>query len=477
MARITLTVCCCLASAGVGCWGDVVSIYPDGGTDTGTGSGPVEPEFIPGGGVGGGPITGRINLYFFDEATGNGIQGASVMLGSDPETALLGETDVDGLVVFEATDLAGPVDLHVWAEGYSIESYYGLGATNATLAVRPLDFQSASPAPATLTGTVTGFDEIPDPGADEYKVFAVLFGPPVGAALDDRDPVLERAVETEVVPVEETSHTFSIQVPPGPGMLYALGGLRIVTDETEEQYQWTHLGLVTGVESEPGEVISDLEITLNTPLFIEMGVSVGVIPAPYDVKDSAVALSLGNEGTIWFLGRVDDSDTWYNVPDLVGDLASGRVLVVGLADQEIDTDDDLLSLTPRGRRYEQTLSDFTGYALEPYFFSSLPLSVAQLAWDGTNFSCFPPSGTNLATIVLLGAEDGVQAWRATVFGELPATVSAPPPPVSWNGPWIPETYVLIRAWTVVLDADIDDFNFDDFPLLVRDTAENAVLIE
>jgi hypothetical protein len=464
-----------------GCWGDVVPIYPDGGVDasTSTDTGPAEPVFVDGGGTGGGPIAGVVNLYFFDELSGQGIAGAQVMLGDDPDSALLGTTDQDGLVVFEDPSLTDTVNLHVLAGGYSAESYLGLGAANATLPVRPLDFVTEPPEPATLSGAVGGVDQIPEPGTGEYKVIAVAFGPPIEATLRDREPLLDPVRDVEVLQVEGEPHEFAIAAPPGPGLLYALGGLRVVNDDDDEVYEWTHMGITTGIEPTAGETLEGLEITLDTQLLIDFRAYLSLLPSIYEVKRVALALDLDQLGAVWFLGRPSASQTVFVAPGLDGDLADGGVFLTALGDQHftIDEIDDLIATTPRARRYEHGLDDFFDYSVGPYIFDAVGTPPAQIGWDGSQFSCFPSTGTSTGTVVVQGAEDGVQSWRATVFGALPDTLQAPLFPAEWGWEGAPASGVVVRAWTTVLDADVNEFNFDNFHRIVRDTAENAALIE
>jgi len=477
MAAVTLA----LAIGAVGCWGDVVPIYPDGGVDasTDTDTGPAEPVFYPGGGTGGGPIDGAVNVFFFDEASGERIEGARVMLGDDPGSALLGTTDADGLVVFEHASLTGTVNLHVLADGYSAESIVGLGAADSSFAVRPLDFPTEPPASATLSGTVGGLGAIPDPGVGEYKVVAVMFGPRIEATLDDRDPQLDPVREVEVAQADGGTYEFSIEAPPGDGVLYALGGLRVVSEDDGEVYEWTHMGFVTGLEPAPGEEIDGLDITLDTPLLIDFRAYLSLLPSIYEIKRVALALDLDQQGAVWFLGRPTGTQTLFVAPGIDGDLAEGEVLLTALGDQDFTADEagDLLATTPRARRYEHELEDFFDYSVGPYIFDAVATPPAQLGWDGDQLTCFPPSGTSMVTVVVQDAGDGVQAWRATVFGVLPDALPAPLFPADWGWAGAPASGVIVRVWTVVFDEDPNEIVFDNFHRFVRDTAENAALFE
>jgi hypothetical protein len=484
MIRCAKTLIGWLALLAVGCWGDVVPNKADGGADTDSGSdtGPPEPEFYAGGGTGGGPIDGLVNVFFYDEATGERLVGAQVMLGDDPATALIETTDLYGLAVFDDAGLSGPVNLHVLAEGYSAESFIGLEASNATFAVRPSGYVPGYGELATISGTVSGYGAIPEPGEDEYRVAAVYYGLPIAASLSDREPELGRPFGGEIIDLATDGDEFSVEVPPEPGLLYAIGGIwRTFGTMTaaDDEYEWTLLGMVTGLDPEPGESLADQEIGLEHVLYVTMKAVVQLLPAPYDVKGAALALDLGDDGAVWFPGRTISTQTLFTAPYLEGDLAGGGVLLVGTGDQDYDDgqQDDLVAVTPRARRYEHTLEEFVGYTEGPYVFDTLSSPAAQVDWDGTEFSCFPPSSDSLGAIALDSAENGAQLYRATVFGALPDSLGLPAFPAQWSWDGVPAGGIMVRAWATLLDADMLDVSFADYHQLVLDTAESAALVE
>ena len=145
-----------------------------------------EPRLIPGGGIGDGPIRGKLNVYVIDEDTRNVLSSASVRVGAADEL-----TAVHGAHRF---DRARPVrfqrrgcqpgrrrlrrrGLHAADEGGHADRV-GLRPCaqhldrrrrqNVTIALRAI----SSPAlgRATVMGTIAGWDDMPAPAANHNRL-------------------------------------------------------------------------------------------------------------------------------------------------------------------------------------------------------------------------------------------------------------------------------------------------------------------
>ena len=81
-------------------------------------------------------------------------------------------TDDEGQCVL--TGIEGPIEVHIAADAYGTASVYGLNATYFSVNLKPL--VTDAPQVLTLTGEVSGFDSIPDTGANEVKVAIVQHG-------------------------------------------------------------------------------------------------------------------------------------------------------------------------------------------------------------------------------------------------------------------------------------------------------------
>ena len=115
---------------------------------------PALPRVIAGGGIGDGPIAGVVNLYVIDDATRKPVANAIVRVGS-----VDGTTDSTGL--FVARGVEGPQTVAAKANGYRAEVWVGANGANITLNLAAAN--TATPATATLNGTITNFASLAVP--------------------------------------------------------------------------------------------------------------------------------------------------------------------------------------------------------------------------------------------------------------------------------------------------------------------------
>jgi hypothetical protein len=464
-----------------GCWGEVGSIFPDGGADTGdTDTGP-DPVLYPGGGVGGGPIAGHLSLYFIDEATGAAIAGAKVMVGDDPSTALVGETSADGLVVFDDPALSGPVDVHAFADGHVLESTLALAWANATLLLRPVGW-SATGGTATVAGTVTGFDALPEPGATQYRVVKLHYGETRASLLSfrgrDFDPW---GGDTAELRPDTEGGAFSLEVPARPGALYALAGVveTFGTSSTmDDTTDWVLLGVAGGLAPEPGETVSPIDVPLDTPLSVDVKVVLAAIPTAFEYKEIFLGLDLGARGTAWLEPVLKDDEFRFTAPLPTGDYADAGPLLVGAAEQ-IDPAPDAgqLAELPRSFVFDRGFTSWLGYEDLPWALDEpLPAPVA-LAWDGTSFTCLPTAGRTSSQLVVSDAATGVELWRVTAWDDLPGSIPYPSLPAGWDAPAVPAGGVAIEVFTDTLAEGTSELKFDDFSGVVTTRVLAGAVIE
>ncbi len=126
------------------------------------------PRFIEGGGLADGPFTGALNLYVADDETRAPISGAAVRVGgsADP-TACAATTDSTGLAIFDGktcTLRPGKQSITASASGYAPSTWIGIDAGNVTMSIRAT---TAAPVDtATVSGTITGWDDLPEPAVN-----------------------------------------------------------------------------------------------------------------------------------------------------------------------------------------------------------------------------------------------------------------------------------------------------------------------
>lgn len=132
----------------------------DVGDDTDT------PVLVPGGGVTGAAIAGHVNVYVIAKDTGDPIAGAMVQAGDVAAAA----TDADGLVVVTDASLTGAVAITATAPGRAAATWFGVVGSSATI---PLEL--ATTPVAHVSGSISGWDSLPDPAFGNYNLAVVLY--------------------------------------------------------------------------------------------------------------------------------------------------------------------------------------------------------------------------------------------------------------------------------------------------------------
>ena len=134
------------------------------------------PTIVPGGGVTDPGIDGQLFVHVVQQTSGDPIQGAIVSLGSP--VYLTGATDATGLASFEDPAVQGPQTVSVQITGHPATTWFGVGGANVTIPSTPTD-QTAIPS-ATVSGTMQGWDTLPDPPAGHVTALhvdgTVVFG-------------------------------------------------------------------------------------------------------------------------------------------------------------------------------------------------------------------------------------------------------------------------------------------------------------
>jgi hypothetical protein len=115
------------------------------------------------GGTWGPPIDGAVNVTVFDASQWAPLEGATVVLGANPNTVYQKVTDSNGHATLSGPDLVGPLDIHVTKKDHDAASIVHMDAENGTLYLIPMNPPSTGPVepieplpPGGLDGRVIG---------------------------------------------------------------------------------------------------------------------------------------------------------------------------------------------------------------------------------------------------------------------------------------------------------------------------------
>ncbi len=471
---------CALAAAA--CWGEVKDIYPpDGGTgtDTNTNEEPVEPEMFPGGGTGGGPIAGRVNVYVLGEVGGFVLPGAKVMVESS-EGILTGETGDTGLAQIDQEGLEGPVDIHVLCDGFVLESLMEVDASNVTMVVRPLSF--APPETVTISGMLNDVDLLPPPEADKHRIVLVRFGIRSKEMLSTRDGRFDPVGPGEDWVLTDTEdHEFELEVLRKPGILYAVGGL-VWTYNTPEldddTIEWFRMGMVKGLDTSGGDPLDNVDLPLDTNLIdnILVDFSQNAVPDAYETTNAYMGLDFSAQGTVWFEYASTGGSFLFAVPLYEGDIGEADILLVGSGGQLVEAgDEDIPGIDmPMAFRFDRGLDNFSGFSLVALPMLPIPSPTLGISWDGNSLDSLPPPAISMG-LVVWDDPSGPEFWRLTSVGVLPLSISLPDLPSDWDWSGVPATGVNISIMVSTFETDMNEMLFSDYPEIVDSLAVNEEL--
>jgi hypothetical protein len=310
-----------------GCGGDSGGGNGDGGTEPDAATGPV---LTPGGGIGGGPIDGELNVFVIDADDDSPIAGATVMVAATTaEAGVTATTDSTGLASF--TDVSGPRVITVTADGYVTATWMGANGRNVTM---PLDVSGPAPPPdtATATGTIAGWEDLPVPAADHVRGAFVIYswttelGDPANnieqPAPGPGQPPPNLCIRTAAQPVA-TPCNWSLVTRTGPQAHFALiidvdtQGTPTQGDDTFTIEGFAYLG---GLDLSQGEASTGevLELVPDTEL-TTLNVTFPTPPTGLDQMGAMPLLQLGGDGQLPVVFQpLDPDNTTALLPDLVG---------------------------------------------------------------------------------------------------------------------------------------------------------------
>lgn len=280
------------------------------------------------GGMGGGPIMGSLNVTVMDAYTQDGVPGAFVTVG-DPSVApaMTGYSDMFGGITFSAPMFTGPVTVTAGHDGYERAAMVVFDASNVTIFMLPVMPPGAPPGgfpPGRANGIVSG---------------AILFGGPTGLGTPTWDLVPAPRTPTEVkrayvyttlrdpftgnpTPGPQgvidwtndgrTSWDYTITARPAALAVFAVAGLYDSAIDPDGAgplpagvFEGFAMGAARGVLVGPGEVVPNIDVTVDIPLDTSLAVQL-VNPPPLGTPgwpgpnhyEAQAFIDLGGEGVI-----------------------------------------------------------------------------------------------------------------------------------------------------------------------------------
>ncbi len=247
------------------------------------------------GGLSGPALSGQLQVFAYDDFTGDALPGAHVIVGEDVNTGLYAQTGSTGGVVLNDKTLTDAVNVTVAARCHSPITFVDVAVDTVTVYLEPV----LSPACASegdpppvggnpiLAGYIDGelvwkgsqefqkgdWDNIPSPiGPHEKRVAYVMFS--------QRYPTKEFTIPSSTYTVDEQSKGtigFGFKLPSYPGnhTLYAVAGLLNTQTNHFSAYAF---GLVQGVAVFPAKVTKS--VIINMDIALDQGLTLQATPPP-----------------------------------------------------------------------------------------------------------------------------------------------------------------------------------------------------
>jgi hypothetical protein len=409
-----------------------------------------------GGGLGGGPLQGTMNVTVLDASNLMPVPEAFVMLGTDARTTYQGVTNGNGQITFSGDDLLGRQMISTSKEAYAASAIVQFDATDVTIMLFPIpDPQPGPPPPGRFASVVrgevmyfsdveVGWSNIPDPrGDNEVKVTYVFTSKP--SIFADPVPPGEGNTVFEDGPRGTNGWEFDLVARPGAFAVYGLGGLlRTEPDPdgvgTIEIFTPYVMGIARGVLAGPAEEVDGVLVDMSIPLDHEVEVRMVEPPPPGDFAANHYRvdtyLDLGGEGVIARdesimraesgLGRF--AFPWQ--PPLENNLLDGRFLFVAGVHSGQEPED----------LFYDEFNPFTWRIDGGHTLVNEPIEIGDFL--GVPVAVSPPFGGNLVNRRLAWEGDGATPTFQHVILQ---TLDVPPSPI----------------WDIIVRGDVDEVTLPD----------------
>lgn len=394
---------------------------PAAAEDTASGtSGPpsldAESSALVGGGLAGAEIDGWLDVHVTTTDAAP-IAHATVMLRFRDGRTELGLTRDHGSLRFQPPALRGPVDVHVFAEGFEYQSWIGVDRQSLTVVLRAQHPPTKDTAITERTGQVTGWSAIESDGLGALGSGAIFaYGsarfetPNAGPQAHRPISVLGNDIDLPVnTVVERLAETYTLRFHPATtlGLFGTFGRL----DLADRQFTPTHLALLEGPDVET----TDIDLASAHPLTERTLVEVEGADADDELTVTA-SIELANGGILPAIsgGRYPSGGLELRAPAALGPLEDHQLRVAALRKPAMANGRALVfrSVPPETPRV--TLAGF------------LPIPSRHLDPDQPRTLRFDGLDDAHLTELTWSRGSGARLWRAYQVGEGALVLPVPP---------------------------------------------------
>lgn len=438
------------------------------------------------GGLGGGPITGAINITVLNAMTGDPVPDAYAIVGEDLGTEHQGLTDSLGQITFSGPDILPPATVHIAKHCFERTSVVAFDARDVTVFLTPwMDPMcgmggggggGSGRNGAFIEGELVWFTDfglgpqewfnVPQERAGWVRV-AYVYTTQAAVDIPNPDPAAGGSVQRVLqTPVGESGYPYSIFARPAGLAVYALAGLEETATGRFVPYV---MGVARSVLAGPGQVIEDVDIIMDIPLDHYVEVQLADIPRPARIGPDRFRLQanidLAGEGVIARevagveLDVVRSRDAgrplrFLAQPALEGALSDGRYRVeAGWFTGDFDGQPYTVVVERGVTAVDDTIAmgGFLGIPqpTAPAYGEYLPAD-RVFRWDADG------PDPDLHVVLVIGA-DGNPAWRMYVPGD----VREAPAPDFASIPGLEDLPAGFVTWAVFA-VSIPGFDFNEF---------------
>jgi len=384
------------------------------------------------GGLSGAAIDGNLKVVVLDDFTGNGVPGASVIVGDVLDDALIDDTDAAGVASFSAPELAGPRTITIAKKCYQPVTFVEVPVDTVTVYLDPvLDLSCAEGLGelppvggntvfgATVRGQLvwrevrefqrSGWTNVPPLQSDDERLVAYV----LPLAADPTTVFRLPASYAAVTPAAggDVGYEFRFTASPGNLSVYALAGIenRAVDPPLFIAYA---MGIAKGIRADPGEGTDEVFLSVDIPLDHALSLDIqGPTPTPRgpDRVVASVSVRIGDLGHVLLpvgqraeLLPTTAPLTFTGIPPLTADLL-GAEYVIGARAQTGPS--DTLPRSVVGLR-RTTLS---GQVLAIDGFVEIPVLGAPASnarWDGRTLAFAETAGGAAVDLTLVEMQSG-----------------------------------------------------------------------